>query len=106
MRHYNHKLGRAIDVPDEGDTDDVYTTYEADYRTVATCVTRKEAFDWLQGKDRATQEVARAEKLRIVREKLQADVDRMLETCETDDGWLEHLYHDRNRHLTVTPICR
>lgn len=100
-RHINHKLGRAIDVPEEDGQS--YVTYEVDWRTKAVGVTREDAFDWLHGKDPETTRVQREEKLRIVRQKLLRDVETMMDTCESNDSWLDQLWQDVGYTLTVLP---
>lgn len=112
--YINKKLGRAIQLMKGSYRDkdcEHYYTYIcrsgdplSGYTIERHDVPRRQAFDWLHGKDKETAKVKREEKLRIVAEKVRADCELIITTCADNDSWLEHLYQDRDRTLCVTPV--
>lgn len=111
MNEYtNKRLKRVIKTDDEGTVFERWFKNDDDSETAAYIyggtMLRDKAFEWLHGKDAATRTVTRATKLEIVAAKVRADAELIIETCEAEDSWLEHLYGDRNRVLSVRPIQR
>lgn len=76
------------------------------YQLERANVPRKEAFDWLHGKDEATAAKSREEMLEAVREMLNNDVARWMQYVEESDWALRDFYSRGKDGMILRPLQR